>query len=344
MDFRRLRAIHPDVSTLFDRWRIFSRCLGFVSAIAVCHRIGTLPQMPFPASPIPLLHQPPHHSAADGPDTTRLQISPWAMAVGWTAAHGLMFWILGAVTWLVFQQHPRVGQAWGILLHYLLPAAIGLLQAVFLRKWVRHCWIWFPATLLGVPFCLLLNDGWGVLPTMGFGFGVTQAVLLRPRGPLICTFWIMASGIGWFLPWVGTTLLSPFFNARLSGDASMEISPVLATAWTGLVYGTLTSPIFFWLTARGLPGPKEQNAWLDWLTPCGMYLLMMALWESAGRNFDMVMLARNSVVALLFGRSDSTLTRWADPFSIGIFFLGSELAYQVLTVAHRWSVPKTDTD
>ena len=124
----------------------------------------------------------------------------------------------------------------------------------------------------------------------------------------------------------------------------MEISPVLATTWTGLVYGTLTSPIFFCLTARGLPGPKEQNAWLDWLTPCGMYLLMMALWESAGRNFDMVMLARNSVVALLFGRSDSTLTRWADPFSIGIFFLGSELAYQVLTVAHRWSVPKTDTD
>lgn len=260
----------------------------------------------------------------------------WISMGVWTAAHGLMFGTLALLTSLLFQQHPRVGRVWGILLHYVLPGATGLLQTVFLRKTVRHCWMWFPATLLGVPFCLNLNDGWGVLPAIGFGLGVAQAVLLRPRGILVSIYWIVFSGVGWFLPWVAIPLLNPFSAGILAGESNLELSPIIATAWTGVIYAAFTSSTLFLLTPKQLLRPREQGTRLDWLTPSGMFLVMVALGECSGRNFDVVMHLRNAAAAAVFGRADSFITRWLDPFLIGILFLGSEIAYQVLTVSQRW--------
>lgn len=290
--------------------------------------------MPPSAESLPLVPKPPVPSHVDANDFMEAPMSPWPMVVGWSAAHGLMFSALAALTWLFFQQHQRVGLAWGILLHYLLPGAIGLLQTLFLRRYVRHFWLWFPGTLFGVPLCLLLNEGWGVLPNIGFGFGVAQAVLLRPRGIFVSLTWIVVSGVSWFLPWVAVPFFNPFAAHGLAIESNMEISPVTATAWAGLIYGTLTSSIFFLLGLQW-PAPDQQTDWLDWMTPTGVYIVMIAIFECGGRNFDLVMQLRNVAVAMIFSGTDSAMTRWADPFLIGIPFLGGEIAYRVLTVSQR---------
>ena len=299
--------------------------------------------MAFPADLIPLFRRRPGYSSSERLNGTRAKEASWAMAVGWSAAHGFLFWLLASATWIAFQQHPRVGKAWGVLLHYVLPGAVGLLQSAFLLKRVRHVWLWLPATLLGVPISLDFIDGWGVLPVIGFGMGASQAVLLRSRGPLLYACWTLVSGAGWLLPWVATTLVSPLHSGS-TGEPNLELSPVLATAWTGLVYGTLTSPLFLWLSAKELPETKVQMDRLDWLTPCVIYLVMLSLGECAARNYHMVRHVRNILVAFFWGQPDSTVTRWGDLFCVGIFYLGGEMTYRVLTVAHRWSKQENPDD
>ncbi len=249
----------------------------------------------------------------------------------WTGSHVLLFFLSACATSLLFSGHPRVGRAWGILLHFLLPAAVGGLQALWLRGSVRNVWLWIPASVLGLPQCLIFGEGWGVLPVLGFGMAVLQAAVVRPWGFRFTLLWITLSGWGWMLAWNAAPALDTFSPGWLINPISGGAPPPLEMALAGIVYGLFTSPILFHPNARL---PKDRTATFrrfPWWIPSGMVVAMLLVTFYFAVHFGRLIQARNSLVTLIVGSPDPTVTRWADLPIVLVPLLSGEFTYRCIT-------------
>jgi len=258
-------------------------------------------------------------------------MASWNRWVGWTGSHILIFFLSAFVTGLLFNDHPRVGRAWGILLHFFVPGAVGFLQAFWLRGSVRNVWLWIPASVLGIPQCLIFGEGWGVLPVLGFGMAVLQAVIVRPWGLRFTLLWIALSGWGWMLAWKAAPAVDALSPGWLINPVSGGAPPLLEMALAGFVYGVFTSPILFHSTARL---PKDRTALFrrfPWWIPSGMVISMMLVTFYFGVHFGRLIQARNALVTLICGVPFPMVTRWADLLLVVIPLVSGEFAYRCMT-------------
>lgn len=251
--------------------------------------------------------------------------------VGWAGSHFLVFFLPACATGLLSGGHPRMGRAWGILLHFFLPAAVGALQALWLRRYVRNVWLWIPASVIGILQCLIFGEGWGVLPVLGFGLAVLQAVVVRPWGFRFALLWIALSGWGWMLAWQAAPALDSLSPGWLIDPVSAGAPPELEMALAGLVYGLFTSPILLHPDARF---PKDTTTLFrrfPWWIPAGMIVSMLLVTYYFGVHFGRLIQARNALVTLIVGFPDPTVTRWADLPIVLIPLLSGEFTYRCMT-------------
>jgi hypothetical protein len=255
--------------------------------------------------------------------------------IGWTGSHVVVFLLLAGATSLLFDGHPRVGRAWGLLLHFVLPGAVGCIQAFWLRGFVRNRWLWILASILGLAECLILSEGWGVLPVLGFGMGLLQAAIIRPWGFRFVLLWITLAGLGWMLAWEAAPALDHPAPGWLLDPVRTAGSPVLETTLAGLIYGLFTSPILFISRSRRPhPASNPFHRFPFWI-PAGMLVSMVIVTFYAGVYFGRLLQARDFLFTLISGSPDPTMTRWADLLIVLTPLVAGEITYRCMTWNYR---------
>ena len=130
----------------------------------------------------------------------------------WTLSHAILLPGMMQVVQYAFRDDSGRADQFVI---FTIPTVIGLLQTIFLRRHVRHVWLWLPLTLIGLVLAFILGLGWMFMFTMGFGFGLAQWPLLYFSRLRSTGLWILCSGFGWIGGAVADSWLAPviFGNA-----------------------------------------------------------------------------------------------------------------------------------
>jgi hypothetical protein len=144
------------------------------------------------------------------------------------------------------------------LAFFALPVGFGLVQLLFLRRQIRHAWLWPVLTVVGFYLAMILGLGWFWIPAIGLGFGVAQLPLLLRRGFRFAPLWTVCSGLGWVTGFFVNPLMDRVLVFLASGAPSS--SPAFWTLWTlylpvAITYSAATGTYLYFCS----PQPKGAS-------------------------------------------------------------------------------------
>lgn len=253
----------------------------------------------------------------------------------WVLAHVLVTLVSTTILTKWVDGNPLMGRIWGGYLVVGLPILFGAVQYPFIRNSFESSWAWGILSIFALPLCLLQVEGWGVVPMVGFGLGLAQATLVRPRGFWIMTLWVASSGLGWFAGWYLPLALHQWSWTHGMVPRIEGLSPWVTTSSTGLVYGLATAPFALWHPVNSRPWPGQWPRSWKWV-PAAMH---------AGVNggitfhfilhFGKILRLRDGMMVALFGNERADITQYTEFVFFLIPLFATEVVYQVVSQMHR---------